>query len=148
MESVTGLFSIQPDFYLLLANAIRSVTNIPPVPTKSSKLPEVNFYSCVKITDIVLQQCFLYLCPVDLFKLRVSWKWVTGKQVSIYIPSGLTLSQMTFFRLFQPEEFADNNRKFTENGRKFAKLVENTVGKGEISHYEQFLLSPKCFKKA
>ena len=26
--------------------------------------------------------------------------------------------------------------------------VENTVGKGEIAHYEQFLLFPQCSKKA
>ena len=27
------------------------------------------------------------------------------------------------------------------------KRVENTVGKGEIACYEQFLLSPQCFQK-
>ena len=27
------------------------------------------------------------------------------------------------------------------------KWVENTVGKGEIAHYEQFLLFPWCFQK-
>ena len=26
--------------------------------------------------------------------------------------------------------------------------VENTVGKGEIASYEQFLLFPQCFQKA
>ena len=31
--------------------------------------------------------------------------------------------------------------------RKDAKRVENTVGKGEIARYEQFLLFPKCFQK-
>ena len=30
------------------------------------------------------------------------------------------------------KEFADANFKFDENGRKFSKRVENTVGKGEI----------------
>ena len=35
--------------------------------------------------------------------------------------------------------------KFDENGRKLSKQVENTVGKGEIAHYEQFLLFPRCF---
>ena len=30
---------------------------------------------------------------------------------------------------------------------KFSKWVENTVGKGEIAHYEQFLLFPHCFLK-
>ena len=44
------------------------------------------------------------------------------------------------------EEFADDNFEFYENGRKFSKQVENTVGKGEIVHYEQFLLFPQCFQ--
>ena len=38
------------------------------------------------------------------------------------------------------KEFADNNFKFDENGRKNLRQVENTVGKGEIARYEQFLL--------
>ena len=46
------------------------------------------------------------------------------------------------------KEFADDNFKFDENGRKLTKWVENTVGKGEIAHYEQFLLFPQCFQKA
>ena len=46
------------------------------------------------------------------------------------------------------KEFADDNFKFEENGRKLSKRVENTVGKGEISRYEQFLLFPQCFQKA
>ena len=29
----------------------------------------------------------------------------------------------------------------------FSKRVENTVGKGEIARYEQFLLFPQCFQK-
>ena len=45
------------------------------------------------------------------------------------------------------KEFADDIFKFDENGRKFSKWVENTVGKGEIAHYEQFLLFPQCFQK-
>ena len=46
------------------------------------------------------------------------------------------------------KESADNNLKFHENSRKFSKRVENTVGKGEIARYEQFLLFPQCFQKA
>ena len=46
------------------------------------------------------------------------------------------------------KDFADNNLKFEENGRKLFKPVENTVGKGEIARYEQFLLFPQCFQKA
>ena len=46
------------------------------------------------------------------------------------------------------KEFADDNFKFDENGRKLSKRVENTVGKAEIARYEQFLLFPQCFQKA
>ena len=46
------------------------------------------------------------------------------------------------------KEFADDNFKFDENGRKLSKWVENTVGEGEIACYKQFLLFPQCFQKA
>ena len=59
----------------------------------------------------------------------------------------LTLSQTTNFKLFQTEQSADNNFKF-ENSRKFSNWVENTVGKGEIARYKQFLFFPQCFQKA
>ena len=45
------------------------------------------------------------------------------------------------------KEFSDDNTKFDESGRKFSKWVENTVGKGDIAHIEQFLLFPQCFQK-
>ena len=54
---------------------------------------------------------------------------------------------MTSFRLFQTEEFADDNFEFVENGIKLSKHVENTEGKGEIACHEQFLLFPQCFQK-
>ena len=57
----------------------------------------------------------------------------------------LTLSQTTNFGLFKLKEFADDNLKFHENGRKFSKMVENAVGKGEIARCEQFVLCPLCF---
>ena len=44
-------------------------------------------------------------------------------------------------------EFQDNHFKFDENGRMFFKRTENTVGKGEIARYEQFLLLPTVFSK-
>ena len=46
------------------------------------------------------------------------------------------------------KQSADDNFEFDVNSRKFSKLVENTVGKGEIARYEQFLLFPQCFQKA
>ena len=45
------------------------------------------------------------------------------------------------------KEVADNNFKIDENERKFSKWEENSVGKGEIALYEQFLLFPQSFLK-
>ena len=50
-------------------------------------------------------------------------------------------------KFLDSSKFADNF-KFDENGRKLSKRVENTVAKGEIARYEQFLLFPQCFQKA
>ena len=61
--------------------------------------------------------------------------------------SSLTLSQTTILNSSKLKYFADDNFKFDENGRKFIKWVENTVGKGEIARYEQFLLFPQCFQE-
>ena len=46
------------------------------------------------------------------------------------------------------KQSADDSFKFDENSRKFSKWVENTLDKGEIARYEQFLLFPQCFQKA
>ena len=46
------------------------------------------------------------------------------------------------------KQSADDNFEGDVNSRKFSKLVENTVGKGEIARYEQFLLFAQCFQKA
>ena len=59
----------------------------------------------------------------------------------------LTHYQTANFRLVQIKTISDDNFKFDENIRKFSKRVENTVGKGEITCYEQFLLFPQCFQK-
>ena len=58
--------------------------------------------------------------------------------------------QLTFSQIFDSsklKEFADDNFKFNENDRKFSIRIENTVGKGEIARYKQFLLFPYFFKK-
>ena len=55
------------------------------------------------------------------------------------------LSNNKFFYSSKVKGFPDDNFKFDANGRKFSKRVENTVGKGEIAHYEKFLLFPPCF---
>ena len=82
---------------------------------------------------------FIYLVVKELFKRTCSkrsvWrhKPITRRQI-------LDCSKL--------KEFADDNFKFDENGSKLFKRVENTVGKGEIARYEQFLLFPQCFQKA
>ena len=45
------------------------------------------------------------------------------------------------------KEFADDSFKCDENGGNFSERVENTVGKGVIARYWQFLLFPQCFQK-
>ena len=54
---------------------------------------------------------------------------------------------MTNFRLFQTEEFADDNFKFDKSRGEFSKRIENIVRKREIARYEQFLFFPQCFQK-
>ena len=60
----------------------------------------------------------------------------------------LTHYQTTILNSSKLREFADDNFRFDENGRKVSKRVENTVGKREIARYDQFLLFPQCFQKA
>ena len=45
------------------------------------------------------------------------------------------------------KQIEDDIFKFDENSRKFSRRVENTVGKGEIAHYEQFTFSNSVFKR-
>ena len=49
------------------------------------------------------------------------------------------------YRFPKVKQFADDNFKFDEKGKKFYTRVENTVRKEEIAHYGQFLLFPQCF---
>ena len=59
----------------------------------------------------------------------------------------VNIPKRQFLHPFKPKELADDNFKFDENSRKLIKGVENTVGKGEIACYEQFLVFPQCFQK-
>ena len=65
----------------------------------------------------------------------------------IFMELGSLFSKRQILDCSKLKEFADDNFKFDENSRKFSKQVENTVGKGEIARYEQFLLFPLCFQK-
>ena len=51
---------------------------------------------------------------------------------------GLILTRQQMLDSSKLKEFADNNFKFDENGRKLSKPVENTVGQGEIARNEPF----------
>ena len=53
---------------------------------------------------------------------------------------------MTILDSSKLKEFADDNFEFHVNGGNFSREVENTVEKGEIAPYEQFLLFPQCFQ--
>ena len=68
------------------------------------------------------------------------------RQTSVAL-SNLTLNPFPNDKFQNLKDFADDNFKFDENGRKIFKWVANTVGKGEIARYEQFLLFPQCFQR-
>ena len=65
--------------------------------------------------------------------------------VDIFLPKPFPKRQI--LDSFTLIELTDNNFKFDENGRKFFKSVEKTVGKGEIARYKKFLLFAQCFQK-
>ena len=50
------------------------------------------------------------------------------------------------FRLVQTKEFADDIFRFDENNN-VLQMGKNTVGKGEIACYKQFLLFPQYFQR-
>ena len=54
---------------------------------------------------------------------------------------------MTNFRLSRTERVCRRKFQSDENGRKFSKQVESTVGKGEIANNEQFLFPHSVFKR-
>ena len=69
-------------------------------------------------------------------------------QIGVLHVCHLTNYQMINLDASKLKELADDNFIFDEKGRNGSKRVENTVGKGEIARYEQFLLFPQCFQKA
>ena len=81
------------------------------------------------------------------------WLTLSQRQILILDPSKLKefadLSQRQILILdpSRLKEFADNIFKFDENGKKFLKRVESTVGKGEIACYKKFCFSHSVFKR-
>ena len=69
------------------------------------------------------------------------WSWCVPNDFYQHFPKRQILETSKL------KEFSDDNFKFYENGKKFSKWEDNTVGKGEIARYEQFLIFPQCFQK-
>ena len=96
-------------------------------------------FSTLSITNFNFSVTFI-LSSGNAFKLVPFKILMFGKELTHYQTTILDSSKL--------KAFADDNFKCDENGRKLSKRVENTVGKGEIARYEQFLLFPQCFQKA
>ena len=85
---------------------------------------------------LLFPQCFQKACFRGASKGVIVWEWVN------------LLTDDKILDRSKLKQSADDSFKFDENNRKFSKRAENTVGKGEIALYEQFLLFPQCFQKA
>ena len=88
-------------------------------------------------------QCMLNIISAAIHCLE---KATIKADSAVDIHVRLSLSKRQILDSPRLKEFADDNFKFVENGRKFSKKVENPVGKGEIARYEQFLLCPQRFQ--
>ena len=81
------------------------------------------------------------MCHVQLYvRLRAISKTVSE-------PKHRHLTFPKLHMLVKLKEFADDNFKFDENGRKFSKRVENTEETGAIAHYSNFSYSHNVFKR-
>ena len=90
--------------------------------------------------------CYEQFLLFPVFKRLVS----QGRRKVSLCGNGLTISQTTKFIPFQIERVCRQQfiiYNLVKTYGKFFKGIENTVGKGEIARYEQFLLFPQCFKK-
>ena len=77
-------------------------------------------------------------------------RYLFAEQLTLILPNLQCL-----IKLFQNDktldwsklkELADDNFIFDKIDRLYFRQVENTVRKGEIARYEQFLLFPLCFQ--
>ena len=83
---------------------------------------------------------FVCYCAITFFFFILKQYFCDTKKLNSFPKRPIS----DFFKL---KEFADDNFKFDANGRKFFKWIVNTAEKGEIAHYEQFLLFPQGFQK-
>ena len=99
---------------------------------------------------------FTYL--IIYFFILAEFRNITGNALNKQVPIDKFNEYMLLF-IFLPfpkrqildasklKELAVDNFKFDEKDERFSKWVENSVGKGEIACYEQFLLFPESFQK-
>ena len=70
-----------------------------------------------------------------------------SQKISAKIAKKLTLSQTTNFRLPKWKSLQTTILNLMKMAESSSQGVENTVAKGQIARYEQFLLFPECFQK-
>ena len=84
----------------------------------------------------------------SILSMDMVWSLSWNKELNSFIYTNFNLfPNDNISEWSKMKEFADDNLKFDLSGKKFSKWVENTVGKGEIARYEQFLLFPPNFKR-
>ena len=112
------------------------------------QLPHVYLYRTSIITNVQLHyvcisslRLLIFLCFLENKILQICKLWIYADDYHYPFPKQLILDSSKL------KEFADNNFRFDDKGRNFSTPVENTVEKGEIAHYKQFLLFPLCFQK-
>ena len=88
----------------------------------------------------------LGLVCTDYFQIKVHVHW--SLFISLWADLNYPFPKRQILHSSKLEESADDKLKLDENGRKFSKWVENTVGKGEIARFEQFLLFPQRFQRS
>ena len=92
------------------------------------------------IVRTVFAKTFVQVCRRSEGNLKECWLYC-GLTPLLLFPKRAILNSSIL------KEFADDNFEFDENGGKLSRMVENTVGKGEIARYEKFLLFPQHFQK-
>ena len=94
---------------------------------------------------LVRWTCSSYITVCCFFKQLISFIGSLDKFRTSVFNTDFPLTERQILASYELKEFADDNFKFDENGRKF-KRTENIVGNGEIDSFEQ-LLFPQCFRK-
>ena len=93
--------------------------------------------------QLLLSQCFLpymvlifhyectFKCRLQFVSIWTSLKLCRLVRIKVNLPS----PKRKILDSRKLKELAEDNFSFDENGRKFPKWVENTVGKGEFAHF-------------